>query len=131
MNLIMYKNPKEILILLMFVLIHVVILCVRKQTRRAWNGVDSADNARSQADSPARTAACAPPGSSVASESAAPAHAMVTRTRDNTHTLLQRKDGTVTYDPSSRAFLATREPTNHREAVTSPEWCRAMSRHET
>ena len=35
-------------------------------------------------------------------------------------------DGTVTYDPSRRAFLATREPAGHREAVTSPEWRRAM-----
>lgn len=49
-------------------------------------------------------------------------HAMVTRTRDITRTVKQHKDGTITSDPSKHAFLVTREPADHREAILSPEW---------
>ena len=51
---------------------------------------------------------------------------MMTCTRDHTRKPLQHTDGTVTYNPSRRAFLALREPTDHREAVSSLEWRLAM-----
>ena len=87
----------------------------------------SSSDTGSQGDSPGRSPACAPPGSSVATGSSAPpVHTMTTRTRDHTRKPLQRTDGTVTYNPSRRAFLALREPTDHREAVSSPEWRLAM-----
>ncbi|XP_073368117.1 uncharacterized protein [Aegilops tauschii subsp. strangulata] len=86
-------------------------------------------------DSPAATAgdtgsqedpipsSAAAPGSSAP---APPAHAMVTRTRDHTRKLAHRTDGTVNYDPSRRAFLVSREPRDHREAMASPAWRAAM-----
>ena len=93
-----------------------------------------ASGSGSQADlGPARSAAGTgsqedlPPGSSAPRGSdAPPGHTMVTRLRDNTRKAMQRTNGTVMYDPSRRVFLASREPTDHREALHSLAWRAAM-----
>ncbi|KAK1601131.1 hypothetical protein QYE76_007892 [Lolium multiflorum] len=64
-------------------------------------------------------------GSSTATPTAAPGHAMVTRARDNTRRERMYTDGTVRYDPSRRAFFAT--PVSHRDALRETAWRAAMA----
>nr|XP_020155902.1 uncharacterized protein LOC109741234 [Aegilops tauschii subsp. strangulata] len=87
--------------------------------------VGSASVTGSHGDLIPSSAACAP-GSSVPGSTAAPAHAMVTRTRDHTRKVVHRTDGSINYDLTRRAFLVSREPTDHREAMASPAWRAAM-----
>jgi histone deacetylase 1/2 len=51
-------------------------------------------------------------------------HPMITRLKDNIRRPRHRTDGTITYDPCRRAFLA--EPCSHRLALADPLWRQAM-----
>ena len=64
------------------------------------------------------------PAPSPATPPAAPAHTMVTRTRDHTRRALVPTDGTILYDPRRRAFLAV--PVSHRDALRETAWRTAM-----